>query len=138
MARGAIDAGVAVLDSIDLSQVIKDDVVVHVHHVPGNLLGWFVVFFPLACNVTVGATYAESTAVTHLHNLQQIPRGDASQDLYVLEHGFRWLVFLAGNLLGKCRDAVIIELLDGFWGSGFVLGNGRFFLRGVGYPESEQ
>jgi hypothetical protein len=99
MARRAIDQRGSVFESVDVSQEVKNDSVRHFRHVPSDLFGWFIVFFPLAWNMTMGATHAKRPAVTDLHNLQQVPSRNAVQDLDVLEHGFCRLVFLAGNLL---------------------------------------
>jgi hypothetical protein len=62
MARRAINQWVLVFEAVDVSQEIKIDGMGHFRHVPADLLGWYVVFFPMACNVTVGATHSESPA----------------------------------------------------------------------------
>jgi hypothetical protein len=131
MARRTIDQWGSVFEAIDVSQEIKNNGVGHFRHVPGDLLGWFVVFFPLVWKVTVGTTHAERSAVTDLHNLQQLPRRDPSQDLDVLEHGFRRLVLLTGNLLREFSNLLVIELLDCFWGGGLDWGSRSFFLLAV-------
>ena len=46
MARRAIDQWSSVFEAINVSQEVKNDSVSHLRHVPGDLLGWFVVFFP--------------------------------------------------------------------------------------------
>ncbi len=99
MTSCAIDEWIPIFDAVDVSQEIKDNDMSHPRHIAGDLLGLLVVLLPLARNMAMGATRAQRPAVTHLHNLQQIPRRHPGQDLDVLENGFRWLVFLAGDLL---------------------------------------
>jgi hypothetical protein len=71
MARRAIDQWGSVFEALDVSQEVKNDSVRHFRHVPSDLFGWFVVFFPLAWKMTMGATHAKRPAVTDLHTTSQ-------------------------------------------------------------------
>ena len=92
----------------------------------------------MARNMTVGAAHAQSAAVTDLHNLQQVPRRDPSQDFDVLEHGLCWLVLLTRNLLCEFSNLLVIELLDRFGGGGFAGGSRSFFLLAIRDFTSQQ
>jgi hypothetical protein len=94
-----IDEWLPIFDAVDVSQEIENNGMSHLRHVAGDLLGFLVVLLPLARNMAMGTTRAQRPAVTHLHNLQQIPRRHPGQELDVLEHGFRRLILLASDLL---------------------------------------
>src|SRR5215471_2313304 len=110
----------------------------HLRHVAGDLLGFLVVPLPLARNMAMGTTRAQRPTVTHLHNLQQIPRLHPGQDLDVPEDGFGWLVFFASDLLGEFGNFVVVELLDCFRSGWFVSRNGGLFLLAVRDSNREQ
>ena len=116
MTSCAIDQWIPIFDAVDVSQEIKNDGMSHLRHIAGDLLGLLVVLLPLARNMAMGTTRAQRPAVTHLHNLQQIPRRHPGQDLDVLKHAFCWLAFLADYLLGEFgnfRSADVEPALSG-------------------------
>jgi len=126
MTSCAIDEWITIFDAVDVSQEVKNNDMRHLRHVAGDLLGFLVVPLPLARNMAMGTTRAQRPAVTHLHNLQQIPRRHPSQDLDVLEDGFRWLVFFASDLLGEFGNFVVVECLDCFRMDGSSVGTEAF------------
>src|SRR6266849_6593038 len=138
MTSCAIDEWIPIFDAVDVSQEIKDNGMSHLRHIAGDLLGFLVVPLPLARNMAMSTTRAQKPAVTHLHNLQQIPRRHPGQDLDVLEHGFRRLVFLASDLLGEFGNFVVVELLNRLRSGRFSEGVGSFFLLAVRDSNSEQ
>ena len=137
MACGAIHNGIAILQAVHFLQVVGNDSMVHVPHIPGNLFGRFVLFFPLTDDMAVGATCAQRTAEAALHNIQEVSGRNASHNLDIFENRFRGLGFLAGNLFFEDGKLVCVELLD-FLGGRRLSGLVRFLLLPTGKSNSEQ
>src|SRR6185295_2082980 len=99
MAGRAIHHRSLALETLDRLQVLLVDVTHHIAHLTGDSLFALVVTGPVLRIVAMRAPDAERASVADIHDGQQRRRRPSLENLNVLEHRLRRLLFLALDLL---------------------------------------